>query len=258
MFTHRRRSGFTLVELLVVIGIIAILVAILLPAMSRAMASARSIRCQGNLRQIGVGYSFYRNEYNNWLPPVNSFIAYNADGTSKVYGVYNAIGPYLGRKEWGGISEPAGSTEGYIKFDSYWGSQKGTKFTGTVFYCPDSKEDIPQPWYGVTYGESLYNQKPNGTAMTGGGNPKAWSFPRNGNQIRDPSSKIFFADANSWHLDSIANVGISSNFDLSRHLGGTNILFVDGHVQNFKRNQVISDITRDPASSKSMENFRLR
>lgn len=252
-----QKRAFTLVELLVVIGVIAVLISLLLPALNRARASARSVKCMANLRQIGVGYQMYRNDNNNWFPPVNSFVSYNAQGTSKVYGIYNAIGPYLGRPEWGGLGEPAGSTIGFVKFDSYWGSQKGQKFTGTVFYCQESKEDVPQPWYGVTYGESLYLQPPNSQNLTGGGNPKAWSFPRRVSSIERPTSAIHIADANSWHLDVISNVGISSNFDLYRHMKGTNILFVDGHVGHYDGKGVVKAITRHPTSSKSQTNFRL-
>src|SRR5438046_331950 len=63
-----RSAGFTLVELLVVIGIIGLLVAILLPALGKARDSAQTLKCLANCRTLGSAFQMYANEHKGWLP----------------------------------------------------------------------------------------------------------------------------------------------------------------------------------------------
>src|SRR3954464_6848488 len=64
----RKRHAFTLVELLVVIGIIAVLIAILMPALARARMSANLVKCQSNFRQVYSALTSYVNENKGVLP----------------------------------------------------------------------------------------------------------------------------------------------------------------------------------------------
>ena len=75
----RGRSGFTLVELMVVVGIIAVLAAILFPVFGQAREAARKAACAGHLYQIGVGLQMYARDHDGRLPPHhNEFGALNA------------------------------------------------------------------------------------------------------------------------------------------------------------------------------------
>ena len=216
-----RRRAFTLIELLVVVAVIAILAAILLPALKNAKESAWSVRCLSNIRQVGIAATAYTSDYNGrfigwlWGPCPNPWCA-QIVAPGFPAGIWlDAVYEYGGRN-----FEVLGCPRQRMIRHSW--AQPPSPYPAQKYY----------PAYGMNH-EMAEN---------------ATGIGINLSEIRNSAVKVWFADSGYSGLAQTADAdngydswstilwGSGANANQirpvsRRHRGGSNILYIDGHAE---------------------------
>ncbi|MDB5320810.1 MAG: hypothetical protein JWN40_2441 [Phycisphaerales bacterium] len=245
IISRRYRLGFTLVELLVVIGIIALLIAILLPALGRARQQGQRVQCMSNMRQIGLATVMYTNDNKGWFPRSA------AGGTPPAYAdVYD---------DW--VYWQPGRDPNLSPLVKYLGDKV---FNPNLFICPT--DNVVNHANGYPYSYTM-------NELMGGLQPVLVSdlhFRIKITQVKRAAEKILFIDESSQTIDDgcwaphhATNDGVTlnpggANLLANRHdkaseqstnpsAGNGNAAFVDGHVEFTDRNKSILQVNWDPA-----------
>lgn len=209
------RRGFTLVELLVVVAIVAILAALLLPVFARARETARKVVCASNLRQIGFAFAMYCGDYDDLYP--NNGDPYLWMGRRWRW----LLQPYLAQAMQRDPADPNNPL-------------RSRDFPPGILLCP-SDPWAADKWDSTSYGYSaaFYHSPAQVNAMTTL-DLYAGSPPPNVSQsqaaVRLPAQKVLVAE---WLA---AHEGLLEGWWSWR--AARNYLFADGHVKYFQATQL--------------------
>lgn len=207
--TREKGKIFTLIELLIVIAIIAILAAMLLPALNKARDTARKASCISQLKQMGLAVSGYANDNNNWF-----LSGYSGGGDSFTWYAKNKIGPYLNAWIDPNI-KPYASNPVFFSCPSDV-VPLNARAANNNDYVSAGKQWILSYGINVNICGNL-----------------SWGRPSYKlNSIKYSSRCMLFADSYSRYLDNNTNPSdISLSGIAARHSRGANSAFVDGHVE---------------------------
>lgn len=227
----RAVSGFTLVELLVVIAVLALLAALLLPALSRGKARARATACSSNLRQLGYAFMMYLQDYGDTFPTAAPRGDLGAQPEDWIWWQVEMGATTMRDPSGGSIMRQLGGYD--------------TRY----FRCP-ADADAPnreQAWRknpGVE--QYFYSYSLNGAGDHGMASylskDRQMIFLNHLSNVRRPAQKIMLAEEKGSPTDGPGSAVIDDGrwqprgYPLtSRHAGRANVTFADGHVERVKR-----------------------
>jgi len=211
----QKRNGFTLIELLVVISIIALLIGILLPALSRARQSARSGVCLNNLHQIMIANTMFQDEHNDQLPipqatkddPQGDSSNYNHGGRYPIKGgVGQQFVKYPHERPLNPYAHPNMNLPSKKEFNenkgNYWPAyQDPDQWNFQVFECPsDNNFNYQQSWFDSKASDKMGNYHATGTSylfnlVFVGGMGWEWNYSDVANPLTWMEGQAFFKRA---------------------------------------------------------------